>query len=223
MFLYQKLIDRSTLRQGFQIPVEYHYLLKGMPGGIPQYGETRNVKVVIDGVGYDAQLKNQGFDRNKYDGHADVIQIRYSEGSELVKRLREVFSSTWNYVESIKNLPENIHRKFTIRVPEEYQELIDNFEVNPTVPLYGTKVPFAGGEVGEMEKSVLKSYGLEKSDFEVPKMPRLGSHGLRRAMRFQVWDASAVATEDGVMCEFSIDKGSYATAVLREVMKKDVY
>ena len=61
------------------------------------------------------------------------------------------------------------------------------------------------------------------TDFEVPKMPRLGSHGLRRAMRFQVWDASAVATDDGVMCEFSIDKGSYATAVLREVMKKDVY
>ena len=59
--------------------------------------------------------------------------------------------------------------------------------------------------------------------FEVPKMPRLGSHGLRRAMRFQVWDASAKAVEDGVMCEFSIDKGSYATAVLREVMKKDVY
>ena len=109
MFLYQKLIDRSTLRQGFQIPVEFHHLLQAMPGGMPHHGETRNVKVVIDGVGYDAQLKNQGFDRTKYDGHADVIQIRYSEGSEIVKRLREVFSSTWNYVESIKNLPENIN------------------------------------------------------------------------------------------------------------------
>ena len=108
------------------------------------------------------------------------------------------------------------------KTPEEYQELIDNFEVNPTVPLYGTKVPFAGGEVGEMEKAVLDSYGLEKSDFEVPKMPRLGSHGLRRAVRFQVWDASAKATDDGVLAEFSINKGSYATAVLREVMKKDV-
>ena len=96
MFLYQKLIDRSTLRQGFQIPVEFHHLLKAMPSGMPKHGETRNVKVVIDGVGYDAQLKNQGFDRNKYDGHADVIQIRYSEGSELVKRLRELFCSTWN-------------------------------------------------------------------------------------------------------------------------------
>ena len=50
MFLYQKLIDRSTLRQGFQIPVEFHHLLKAMPGGMPQHGETRNVKVLIDGV-----------------------------------------------------------------------------------------------------------------------------------------------------------------------------
>ena len=124
MFLYQKLIDRSTLRQGFQIPVEFHHLLKAMPSGMPKQGETRNVKVVMDGVGYDAQLKNQGFDRNKYDGHADVIQIRYSEGSTLAKRLREVFCSTWNYVESIKNLPENINRKFTIRIPEEHQEFL---------------------------------------------------------------------------------------------------
>lgn len=124
MFLYQKLIDRSTLRQGFQIPVEFHHLLKAMPEGMPQHGETRNIKVVIDGVDYDAQLKNQGFDRTKYDKHADVIQIRYSESSELVKRLREVFSSTWNYVENIKNLPENIKRKFIIRIPDEYQEFL---------------------------------------------------------------------------------------------------
>lgn len=120
MFFYQKQIDRSTLRQGFQIPVEYHYLLKGMP----RHGETRNIKVVIDGVEYDAQLKNQGFDRNKYDSHAEVVRIRYNEGPDLVKRLREVLSSAWNYVESIKNLPENINRKFTIRIPEEYQEFL---------------------------------------------------------------------------------------------------
>ena len=108
------------------------------------------------------------------------------------------------------------------KTPEEFQELIDNFQANPTCPLYGTKVPYAGGEVGAMEENVLKSYNLEKSDFEVPKMPRLGSHGLRRSMRFQVWDASATAMDEGVLCEFSINKGSYATAVLREIMKKDV-
>lgn len=124
MFLYQKLIDRSTLRQGFQIPVEFHDLLRVMPGGMPVYGETRDIKILIDGIGYDAQLKNQGFDTKKYDGHADVIQIRYNEGGELAKRLREVFCSTWNYVESIKNLPENVNRKFVIRIPDEIQEFL---------------------------------------------------------------------------------------------------
>lgn len=47
MFIYQKIIDRSTLRQGFQIPVEYHDLLRAMPGGMPQHGETRDIKIVI--------------------------------------------------------------------------------------------------------------------------------------------------------------------------------
>ena len=108
------------------------------------------------------------------------------------------------------------------KTPGEYQEMMDSFRANPTCPLYGTKVPFAGGEVGKMEEEVLKKYSLTKDDFEVPKMPRLGSHGLRRSMRFQVWDTSATAVDGGVLCEFSINKGSYATAVLREIMKTDV-
>lgn len=124
MFVYQKTIDRSTLRQGFQIPVEFHDLLKAMPGGMPRYGESRDIKLLIDGQEFTAQLKNQGFDRNKYDGHADVIQVRYSEGSAMVKRLREVFSATWNYVETVKNLPKNQNRKFIIRIPEEQQEYL---------------------------------------------------------------------------------------------------
>jgi len=51
----------------------------------------------------------------------------------------------------------------------------------------------------------------------------LGSHGLRRALRFKIWDVSAVKTSEGIITEFSIPKGCYATAVLREVMKEDVY
>ena len=49
MFLYQKLIDRFALRQEFQVPVEFHHMLKAMLGGMPQHVETRNVKMMIDG------------------------------------------------------------------------------------------------------------------------------------------------------------------------------
>ena len=108
------------------------------------------------------------------------------------------------------------------KTPDEYQKLMDEFKANPTCPLYGTKVPYAEGVVGEMEKNILNEYNLIKNDFEVPKMPRLGSHGLRRSMRFQIWDSKATACDDGLLCEFSINKGSYATAVLREIMKTDV-
>lgn len=124
MFVFKKVIDRSTLRQGFQIPVGFRHVLDAMPLGMPMIGETRNIKVLINGVAYDAQLKNQGFDKKKYEGHAEVIQVRYGESSPIAKRLREVFHSTWEYVEKVKNLPENIGRKFTIRVPEAEQEYL---------------------------------------------------------------------------------------------------
>ena len=124
MFIYQKIVDRSTLRQGFQIPVEFHPLLAAMPGGMPVHGETRNITIIVDGEEYKAQLKNQGFDRERYDGHADVIQVRYSEKSPIVKKLRTIFYSTWNYVEAEKSLPENIHRRYTIKVPKDRQEYL---------------------------------------------------------------------------------------------------
>lgn len=139
--------------------------------------------------------------------------------NEAVSRRTEMGIDSYIDGDIIIDNEEHIVRDKTT---EEINEMISNFEANPTAPLYGTKVPFAEGEVGEMEKDILNKYNISKEDFEVPKMPRLGSHGLRRSVRFKVWDSSAKATDEGVIVEFSINKGSYATAVLREIMKKDV-
>jgi len=106
---------------------------------------------------------------------------------------------------------------------EEIDHQIKKFEAHPSSPLYGSKVPLAGGKLGEMEQKVLDEENLKLEDFTVPQMPKLGSHGIRRAMRFRIWDVSAESTEEGVLLSFSIPKGCYATAVLREVMKVDVY
>ncbi|QUH23512.1 tRNA pseudouridine(13) synthase TruD [Methanobacterium alkalithermotolerans] len=105
--------------------------------------------------------------------------------------------------------------------PEDIQEQMDNFQAHPTAPLFGSKVPLAGGKLGEMEQEVLDEEGLSLDDFKCPKMPKLGSHGLRRAIRFKIWDVSATATPEGILTEFSIPKGCYATAVLREIMKTE--
>lgn len=107
--------------------------------------------------------------------------------------------------------------------PEEINQRIKEFQAHPSAPLFGSKVPLAGGELGKMEQMILDEEDLKLEDFTVPKMPKLGSHGIRRAIRFKIWDVSAEATEEGVIVGFSIPKGSYATSVLREVMKLDVY
>jgi tRNA pseudouridine13 synthase len=106
---------------------------------------------------------------------------------------------------------------------DNINERIGSFEVHPTSPLFGTKVPLAGGEVGKMEQKVLDEENITLEDFECPKTPRLGSHGLRRASRFKIWDVAAVETSEGILTEFSIPKGCYATSVLREIMKENVY
>jgi len=117
MFLYKKTIDRSALREGFTIPTEYHPLLHSLYGGIIKHGETRQIKIILNGQEYDAQLKNQAFDTNKFIGHTDVIQIRYSVNSPLAKKLRDIFQSSWNYVEKIKALPGNAQRKIYYHYP----------------------------------------------------------------------------------------------------------
>jgi tRNA pseudouridine13 synthase len=105
----------------------------------------------------------------------------------------------------------------------QIQEKIMNFEVHPSAPLFGSKMPLAGGVVGAMEQKILDHENLELEDFKVTKMPKLGSHGLRRAIRFKIWDIEVKHTDDGILVEFSIPKGCYATAVLREIMKVTVY
>jgi tRNA pseudouridine13 synthase len=106
---------------------------------------------------------------------------------------------------------------------ENIDDRIKSFELHPTAPLYGTKVPIAGGVVGKLEQKIIDDENIKLEDFECPKTPKLGSHGLRRALRFKIWDVSVESTPEGVLTEFSIPKGCYATAVLREIMKKDVY
>lgn len=122
-FLYQKLVDRSTLRQGFSIPVEYQDLFLVLSGGLLVHGETMRVKILLDGQLYDAEWKNQAFDKAKYPDHKDVMQIRYSEGSPLVKHLREVFSSTWSYVQAFLQSPDYRPAQ-QIKLPKDMQEYI---------------------------------------------------------------------------------------------------
>jgi tRNA pseudouridine13 synthase len=98
----------------------------------------------------------------------------------------------------------------------------NNFTLNPTAPLLGSKVPLAEGKQGEIERRVIDEENITKESFECPKTPKLGSHGVRRSVRFKIEDTNVEKIDDGICVEFFIPKGCYATAVLREIMKRNV-
>ncbi len=102
------------------------------------------------------------------------------------------------------------------------QEEMDKFELNPTAPLLGTKVPLAEGKQGEIEQKVIDEENINKESFECPKTPKLGSNGVRRSIRFKIEDTHVEEIDTGISVEFFIPKGCYATSVLREIIKRNI-
>jgi tRNA pseudouridine13 synthase len=105
---------------------------------------------------------------------------------------------------------------FRVEDEEVEQPRAARFEISPTGPIYGFKMMEASERQGELEAEVLAAEGLTLEDFRVGG--GIKARGGRRALRFSVNDAD-VWYDGGVMLRFWLSKGSYATAVMAEIMK----
>lgn len=88
------------------------------------------------------------------------------------------------------------------------------FEISATGPLYGKKYREAEGEARALEDQILQRYDLERHHFA-------SRRGDRRLIRFPLTESSLEETSEGLWVSFFLPKGAYATAVLRELMKKN--
>ena len=74
-FILQKTVDWSLLNDGMTIPVSVCSLFRAWDESILTHGQSKDIKILIDGEFYDAKLKNQNFVQSNWAGHKDVIQI----------------------------------------------------------------------------------------------------------------------------------------------------
>lgn len=163
IFLLKKEVDWSLLRQGLTIPAQYQPLWQNLPGGRVNKGEKRPVKFFIDGKMYEgASIINQSFDETKYAGHSDVFQIRYNETSDVAKKLRQKFVSSYQYI-SNKRAALGGKAKGGIKIPAEFKEyLIFYASVQPDVFVLECQL---ADETKDIKQAM---QGITEAEFESP-------------------------------------------------------
>ncbi len=106
---------------------------------------------------------------------------------------------------------------FLVEDPAAEQSRADALEVSPSAPLFGTKTTLAEGEPGRRERELLAEEDLDLEDFRLPGFRFTGE---RRPIRVPLGDARVRPEgDDVILVGFSLPRGSYATTVLREIMK----
>ncbi|GGM95159.1 tRNA pseudouridine synthase D [Thermus composti] len=104
--------------------------------------------------------------------------------------------------------------EFLVEDPKEAERAL-RLEISATGPLFGKKYPEAQGEARALEDEVLARYDLKREEFRARR-------GARRPIRIPLSEWHLEETPEGLWLAFFLPKGSYATSLLREVMKKEV-
>ena len=105
---------------------------------------------------------------------------------------------------------------FTVEDANTDQKRFDAGEITFTGPIFGSKMPPALGRAGQMENELLEAEGID-----LDQLGKAGLKGGRRRARLSLDDLSIEPGQGGLWFRFSLPKGSYATAVLREFMKPE--
>ena len=109
----------------------------------------------------------------------------------------------------------------------EINKLIKTGRMRVALPLIGFKQRLSKGSMGRIEKEILNEEGVETASFELDAAPDMSGRGGLRAVvtplrEFQMFEFKTCETnrkELHANLNFMLLRGSYATVLLREVMK----
>jgi tRNA pseudouridine13 synthase len=104
---------------------------------------------------------------------------------------------------------------------DRVQSELDRGRAFITAPLPGLDTPAAAGEPGALEDAVLKEAVIIPRAFRCRELPGLASHGRRRQLLMPVPDLAVTAQDGDPVFSFTLQRGAYATVVMREFQKAD--
>jgi tRNA pseudouridine13 synthase len=107
---------------------------------------------------------------------------------------------------------------FLVEDAQKEQARADRFEISPTGILFGSRVSWASGEPGEIERVVVEDSGSTRESL-VDAAKACGFRGERRSFRIPLAELDWMLNGSVLTLSFFLPPGAYATSVLRELMK----
>lgn len=106
------------------------------------------------------------------------------------------------------------------------RERLSALEISPSGPMWGTGMMHAGGDVAQRELKLLDDAGLSLEMFARLAKSRIdGVEGARRPFRVPLTHTDVEAGQDEhgpyIRCTFELPRGSFATSVMREIIKPE--
>jgi len=126
-----------------------------------------------------------------------------------------------------KGLPTQYAKRVESQNLEEMQKAVKEGKMRIAIPLVGYKQPTSSGIQGEIEEEILREEDVKPEDFNVKNMREASAKGELRAALTPLIDFSyEKPCKDSnnplkkmFKCSFTLQRGSYATVFLRELMK----
>jgi tRNA pseudouridine13 synthase len=144
--------------------------------------------------------------------------------SKLPKSMRYLFTHAYQALLFNEIIAERIRRGTGLKETDG-----DRLEEGiPTAPLFGFETKFSDGKAGQIEKEIIGKEGISLQEFRIPQLPEASSAGGRKKIALNPKKTEIKAIEEDELntgktkaaLYFELEKGSYATTVLREIMKK---
>ena len=107
---------------------------------------------------------------------------------------------------------------FLVEDAQKEQARADRFDISPTGILFGSRVSWASGEPGEIERWVVEDSGSTREGL-VDAAKACGFRGERRSFRIPLGELDWTLNGSVLTLSFFLPPGAYATSVLRELMK----
>jgi tRNA pseudouridine13 synthase len=120
-----------------------------------------------------------------------------------------------------------LHKIASVEALTEINKAIKTGKMRLAIPLIGFKQRKSLGVQGEIEKQIIEEEGIIPENFKIPAMPEITARGeLRTALTSlnnfslnEISEDSANPSKHEAEVGFTLYRGSYATIVLRELMK----